>query len=375
MSDPEKKGRFGFRSTLRITTTKYLISEYAKLILLTLSGLLVVYAIVDLFEIGRLLYRYRAALSFLPKLLFLNLPLIIYHLIPVAVLIGTLISTGLLIRNNELVVLRICGFTYLRLFAVIAIPCAGFAATSFLIGEKLVPRTIEVRNKIIVQEIRKIQRAAVQTTHGIWIPGISSIFQAESIRQEERLLQKVRVYRLDEAFRLHTYIEAEEGQYDKKEWVFRRGKSHQFKEGDLFSVQPFEELRVRLPESFDDFEIFKEDPDTMSFGHLWTLTRKLMNEGYDAREYLVALHTRLSFPSLALPLSLLGFALAHMGGGRKKTLGGTLFLAVLASFFAWTLFALTIILGRHGLLPAEIAAWLIHLPLLSAGLIILARQM
>ncbi|MBI2891491.1 MAG: LptF/LptG family permease [Nitrospirae bacterium] len=359
---------------LRPTASRYIISEYGKYMLLTLAGLMVLYGIVELFEIGRLLYRYRADLKYLPSLFVLKMPLIAYQMIPAAALMGTLIATGLLLKNNELIVLRICGFTYARLFSMILIPCTGMAALDFWMGDRVVPRAVEARNRIVIQEIRKVERAAVQTESGTWIPGISSIFRADRLSQEEQVLDGARVYKLDEQYRLRSYFEAEKARYGASGWTLEKGRAFDFEPGQEVQPRAFESEEIRLPEAFADFEIFRQDPDAMSFGNLWTLTRKLAAEGYDATEYQVALHSRLSFPALAAPLSLLGFALAHMGG-RKKTMGGNLFLAVLASFFAWVLFGLTIILGRHGLLPAEVSAWLVHLPLVFAGLVLLTREL
>lgn len=363
-----------FSSWFRPTVTRYLIAEYLKMILLTLAGFLVLYCIVELFEIGRLLYRYKAPLGFLPKLLFLKFPVILYQMMPVAALVGTLVATGLLIKNNELVVLRISGFTYARLFLIVLVPCIAVAAANFAVGEDLVPRTTALRDKIVLHEIRRVERAAVQTVRGIWIPGIGSIFKAQELDPSSKSLIRPEIYAFDDHFNLDRYIAAERARYVKPEWVFENGILHRFKAGDLAASEPFEEIRLTFPEGFDDFEVLQEDPDTMSVGHLWTLIRKLTEQGHDATPYRVALQTRISFPSLTIPLSLLGFAIAHMGG-RRKTMGGHIFLAIMASFFTWTLFGLTIILGQHGLLPAEISAWLIHIPLTLAGLVILAREL
>src|SRR3989454_5681953 len=96
---------------------RYLLREYGKIFTMCFSGLMTIYLVIDFFEKVRRFLRYDANwLDFLTYFL-LKAPAISFQIAPLAILMATLLTFGLLSRGHEITAMRSCGII---LFCIIA---------------------------------------------------------------------------------------------------------------------------------------------------------------------------------------------------------------------------------------------------------------
>ena len=108
---------------------RYLLKEYAKIFLMCFAGLMTVYLVIDFFEKVRRFLSYDARWVDVLSYFALKVPAISFQIIPLAVLMATLLTLGLLSRNNEITALRSCGVS----LSWIASPFLTFAAMMTLV--------------------------------------------------------------------------------------------------------------------------------------------------------------------------------------------------------------------------------------------------
>ena len=95
----------------------------------------------------------------------------------------------------------------------------------------------------------------------------------------------------------------------------------------------------------------------MTYAQLSGYVRELRRKGYEARGYETDLHAKIAYPLLNVLISMLAipFALrSPRSGGVWRSIG----LGLLMGFACWVVLSASLSLGRKGMLPALLAAWL-----------------
>src|SRR3954464_13594118 len=81
---------------------RYLLREYGKIFTMCFSGLMTIYLVIDFFEKVRRFLRYDADWIDFLTYFFLKVPAISFQIAPLAILMATLLTFGLLSRGNEI---------------------------------------------------------------------------------------------------------------------------------------------------------------------------------------------------------------------------------------------------------------------------------
>ncbi|MCX6551873.1 MAG: LPS export ABC transporter permease LptF, partial [Acidobacteria bacterium] len=105
---------------------RYIGQMYLKVFALTFVGLLGIFQISTFIDLSDKLFKGTATGGMLMEYMWYATPQYTYYCIPLSVLIGGLVTVGLLTRNSELIVMRACGISLYRsmaplvLFALVA---------------------------------------------------------------------------------------------------------------------------------------------------------------------------------------------------------------------------------------------------------------
>ena len=88
---------------------RYMLREYVKIFGMCFAGLMTIYLVIDFFEKVRRFLRYDAHALDVLAYFVLKMPAISYQIAPLAVLMATLLTIGLLSRSHEITAMRSCG--------------------------------------------------------------------------------------------------------------------------------------------------------------------------------------------------------------------------------------------------------------------------
>ncbi|MGB5923485.1 MAG: LptF/LptG family permease, partial [Syntrophobacteria bacterium] len=110
ISKPHDLGIQGLERVIAMRVlSRYIILELIKIIAICLGVVIALYLVIDFFERIDDFLEAKLPLSLALRYFLLKLPLIVQQGIPMAVLMGTLISLGLMARSNELLALKAGG--------------------------------------------------------------------------------------------------------------------------------------------------------------------------------------------------------------------------------------------------------------------------
>ena len=285
----------------------------------------------------------------------LKLPLIISQVMPVACLAGVLLGFALLNRSGEVLACQQLGISRLEMAVpvlVVAILVSGF---DFLVSETVVPAATREAKYIYSVQLKKRQLKAVFANHRIWVRVRDGFVSVESYDKARGELIGITHYELSDQFGLKDLVHAKTATWDAHRWNPTGLSSFQLAQGGAVTkTAPHLELDL----SPADFGILRFDPEEFS---LWELDRyivALRSMGLDPGGYVVDRDLKYATPLACVIMVALGMALSLDPLPRNLSLGRSFGLAIVIGFGYWLALGITSSLGRSGLLPAVIAAWL-----------------
>jgi lipopolysaccharide export system permease protein len=351
--------------------TRFLLREFSKIAAAATAGFLLLFIVIDFVEHADEFLKYRTPAGEVFRYYLYSVPNIFLLTSPVAVLLAVLITVSLRARANEFTAIFSGGISIWRACAPLLAGCAVFSALSLAGSETLAPRTNRKAREIVQVTVRNGKVAAQFSLNRYWIRGEKGILSAQVVDPGKQELFGFQYLEVDEEFRLVRRIDARSATYRKEGvWVLRQGTERDFS-GHL-GIAHFAEKEFVIPESFLPFLEGETPPEEMTYAQLSGYIRDSVARGYDVRRYEVDLHAKLSYPLLNIVISLVAipFALrSPRSGGVWRSIGAGLFIG----FVCWTLLSISLSLGKKGVLPPFLAAWLPDLVIASAGVYLFRR--
>ncbi len=345
--------------------TRYLLREFSKMAVLATTGFLLLFMVIDFVERADEFLKYRTPATEMVSYYLYSSPNIFLLTSPVAVLLAVLITVSLRARANEFTAIFSGGISIFRTCAPLLAGCAVFSALALATSETLAPWTNRRARDIVQAQIQPGKVDAQFSLNRYWIRGENGILSAQVVHPGKQELLGFLYLEVDGEFRLVRRIDARSATFLKEgRWVLRQGTERFFSEG--FPVSRFAEREFSFPETLLAFLKGETPPEEMTYAQLAGYIRESVARGYDVHSHEVDLHAKLSYPLLNVIISLVAipFALrSPRSGGIWRSIGAGL----LIGFVCWILLSTSLSLGKKGLLPPFLAAWLPDMAIASAG--------
>ena len=308
--------------------------------------------------------------------LFFLAPKLIYDSAPLSVLVGVLVTFGILTKSNEITAMKACGISVHRL----ALPV--FVATLILSGALFAFDHYVVTGANVIQDAlrNKIKGKPAQTylnPERKWIYGESDrIYYYKAFEQE--LMAGVSVFDLQPGtFHMNRHINAERARWEPrlKTWVFQNGwvrenigrKDERFR-SFAGSTATFTELTEPPGYFLKEVKTYKQ----MNYPQLEAYIQELQQSGFNTIPLQVQYHKKFSLPLFAFIMALLSVPFAFLTGGRGAMTGVGVSFGITIAYFAVNL--LFEQLGNVNQLPPALAAWSPLALFALAGLFLMARM-
>jgi len=305
---------------------RYLMRETSVATMLVLAAFLALFSFFDL--IGELRNVGREGYGFLQALIVvaLRLPGMVYELIPIAVLIGTLYALSTLARHSEITVLRASGLATRELLMTLFRMAALFAVVTFLVGEVLAPLTERLGRELQAKALSQVV-GQQGFTSGVWLKDAHSFINVREVLPDTSL-RGVRIYDFNADSDLESVTDALEGHFDDSgHWLLSGVKKTRLS-GDVASVEVADRLPWRSAVTPGLLSVLMVAPDRMSFYSLLNYTRHLAENKQKTERYQIALWKKLLYPfatlvmvALALPF---GYSHNRVGGVSLKIFAGVM---------------------------------------------------
>jgi len=336
--------------------SRYIAFTWLRLFSLCLGSFVAVYLVLDMMDKIPRFIRAGGAIGDILLFFVCKLPEMIGQTASFSILMTTLLTLGLLSRNSEVIAMRSCGVSLLRIsFPMLLL---GLAASALLMfnAELIVPKSYERMDYIERVSIKKQNVNAFFKRNNIWFRSDTMILQAQLFEPQAKVLKGVIIWTLDTAMNPLNRIDAVTAEFHDNHWTLKKAVLKDFRQGHAFAERTVAIMDLSLNLKIDDLRVLDNNADNLSFKKLREYADSLQNGGYHAYRYLTMMHTKLAYPFAALVMVILGvpFALRNSrSGGIALGIGASIGIG----FAYFVVNAVLLSYGRSGVLPPLVAAW------------------
>jgi lipopolysaccharide export system permease protein len=303
-----------------------------------------------------------------------SIPFTFYQVLPIACLVATIFSLGMLQRNNELVAFFSSGFSLSRVIAPILVLVFLISCFGILISDQVLPEFAKKKNYVYYVDIKK-QPGLYSTikTNRIWYRSNNILFNISTLDPETKTAEDITLNYFDKHWHLVQVIKAGRVEFASKQWKLTKGDITVFVSDSSFPLtQNFSTKTISMDEDISEIQKTAQPTDVLGVQELKYFIRKNKESGLDTLRYEMDYHTKFSYPFAALVLSFLSvpFSIAQTrSAGRAMGIGKSLAL----TFIYWAAYSSFYNIGKHGYVPSVVAAWTPNVILFFVGSVFFLR--
>ena len=337
----------------------YVLRNFLGYLALILASFMVLVLIFEFFELLSDVVRNRIALVTVGQYLLNVIPSVIDVVTPLSVLLGVLVTFGLMQKSNEITAMKATGISIYRATVPVLFVAFVLAGGVFLLEQYYLPYA----NKQVETLRNVIKKKPAQTylrPDRKWIFGQkNTIYYYEFYDPDRDQFGSISSFEFNpHTFQLTRRIYASRARWEEglQKWVFERGWERAFR-GDAiqafhqFDVSTFAELNE--PPTYFKKEV--RQSSEMNYQELRDYIHDLQQSGFDVVRLRVQLQKKLAFPLITVVMAVLAVPFA-LSAGRRGALSGVAVALVIAVCY-WVTSGLFEAMGNVSQLPPTLAAW------------------
>lgn len=342
----------------------YIGRMYLRVFALTFIALVGIFQISTFIDLSDKLFKGTATAAMLAQYMWYETPQYVYWCIPLSVLIGVLVTVGILTRTSELIVMRACGISLYRAAA----PLLAFAVLAGGVLFVFEENVLAYSNRR-ADALRHVIRGGTPRTFDIldrrWIVGRKGeIYNYVYFDPRRTELNGFSVFRFaPKAWRLQSREFYRTVTFNGHATGFEQTVGWQARDG---WVREFDrQLTERLYRTVDRADMFVEPPqffmteqtdaERMTYGQLKRYIVELRASGINVTDYEVELHRKVSFPWVTIIMTLIAVPFAVTTGRRGAMYG--IGLGIVLALVYWVTMSVFGAIGASGVIHPILAAW------------------
>jgi LPS export ABC transporter permease LptG/LPS export ABC transporter permease LptF len=352
------------RNTFPRILDEYVVREFLGTFLLVLSGFVLLMLVFTFFDLVGDILRNRIPLPTVGAYLVNLTPDMLYQIAPLAVLIATLVTFGVLNRNSEIIAMKATGISLYRLVIPIVSISAILALSLFLFDQYYLPqanrRQEALRNTIKGRPAQTVTRPEHNWIFGQPHPGEPGrIFYYQFFDPDRKEFANLSVFEFDPStFSLTRRIFASRVflDTDNSAWRFQDGWVRDMNGAETLAFREFRQTTFsEIHEDPGYFTKENKQSQEMNFGQLNEYIRDLRQSGFDTMRLRVALWHKLAYPLIAVVMAILAIPFALSMGRRGSLTAIAVAIAVALAYYVVN--GTFESMGNVNYLPAALAAW------------------
>ena len=336
----------------------YILRRFFSYFLLLMAIFIFLFETFTFFELLDDIARHRIPFLVVVDYFRYLIPYLVYQLTPLTALVATLVTLGVLSKNNEIVAFKASGISLYRLALPLLLSGVVLAGALLVLDDTYLPyanqRQDALRNQI------KGKPAQTYTRPQRWIFGENSkVYNYDIFDPAQKLFGGLSVIELDPVtFQMKRRVFANRAQWldTEKTWALESGWLRDFSDGSVEKYTPFKV--TSLPELVEPPSYFNREV-IQAFQMSWRDLRRyisgLQSAGFDVSSLTVQWHKKIAYPLIAPISMLLAIPFAILVGSRGAI--GGIALGVAIGICYWAVAALLEAMGGIGQLPPMLAAW------------------
>ncbi len=337
---------------------RYITWKFLSILFFTILAFIIIFVIVDLIENLDKFLSHDASLGNVTLYYIFYIPYIIILTLPVSMLLSSLFSLGSMAQYNEIIAIKTSGVSTYRILLPILILAFLISILSGLAGETVVPISNQARLDIFRYQIKKETREIKTSRNQLAIQdGKNRQIYMQFYETAKQRAYKVNIIWTNEN-KITRRIDARYMQWEpqKSIWMLIDITERKFTSSGQVVTRLDSLAYAQSQITPDDLIDLEKKPEEMNYAELNRFVDKQLSLGADARQWLVDLYMKISYPFANFIIVMFGAPLAAKKRRSGPALGFAL--ALLISFVYFLFLRTGQVLGHKGNITPWLAAWI-----------------
>jgi len=328
--------------------------------------------IIDIFSFIDDIVKYKIPGASIAAFYVYYIPTIFIQATPMAVLLSTIFVLSNLNKHNEITAMKSSGISLWRILSPVLIIGFIVSIIVFVVNDRIIPVSSKIANHIRVEELEKEKRkdAPAKLIKNVALYGAGNrIVFARTYDTETKVLSDVIIHQHDASQNLTSKVTAQSGSWTGTGWKFNKVIYYHIDNAGGILGEPkfFKEMAIPLKEKPSDFANKEWRSEYMSYKELERYIVTFRGAGMRlVKNLLVDLNYKIAFPFISLVIILVGapFAILTTRGGVLIGVG----MSIVIGLMYYAFIAVFIALGKAGVLPPILAAWMGNILFAAIGI-------
>ena len=350
---------------------RYITGQFLRTFGLCLAGFVFLFLVFDFMDrIDNILTEDVSVFTVLQYFLY-KIPLTLTLMLPVACLVSTLLTFGLLSKNSEITAMRGAGVRVLWLAKPVLIAGGVISLLALLMNETLVPFSQQRVKEIYNIDIKQKDTRGSYSGSNLWWREGRDFYSVDFFDSRTKSFLGLVQLHLDKNFRLDQRIDASTVKFLNKElgWSMENGTEYGFRDETSPSQTHFSRLPLPISKRPTDLFDYSTDPETMSFSRIRKFIREQKANGLPVRRYLADMHEKISFPFINFVVILVSLPFS-LKPARSGSMAGSFMAGMLLGFTYYVVHSFSVAMGRAEMYPPMLSAWMADILLCTMGIIL-----
>lgn len=339
---------------------RMLLSDLGRHVAFVIVGLTFIFLVFTVFELVREIVENDVGIAVVLGYVVYLTPQIVTYMTPIAVLVGVMVTFGLMASGSQLVALKASGQSIYRM----ALPVFCFAlvlgAAMFAMQNYVLPSSNRQQEDLRAQIMSGQEPArTIYQVDRQWVLGQDNrIFYFRHFDPAANRFAQINVFDLDPGtFEIKRRIWASDATWDEStgSWLLEYGWLRTFEGAEITSAEAFRQQRLTLAETPEYFKRPLSNADKLNLSEIRHEIAELSRSGFDVLDLRIDFQRKLAFPFTCLVMAFVGLPFAFTVGKRGALYGVAL--GVVIGLVFWGAIGFFAQMGRYELLPPVLAGW------------------
>lgn len=346
--------------------SKYLVKNVLKFLLLCELAGVAIFVVVEFFDHVDLFTKTFSNFSYGAAYLLLRLPYYFNLILPLSFLVSILILIILMIRANEIILIRTSGISTFAMMRPMLGVSLALVLFSFALSEWVIPASSSASEFIYKVKIRQEQSYVFFKADKLWFKRGNQVCNIGFFDARRDLMKDVTLIELTDGYAIRKRFDIREGAWKDGAWVFNDVVERTFSEKGVTGKRSYPSLKGLFGEPPSVFKIVQQDPEEMSYKELKRYIHRLRSNGHDIRRYLVDLYNKIAFPFINVIMVLAAFSVGFRYSKTKQVSKG-IFWGIALGMCYWFFHSISLSLGYSEIFPPFFSAWFANMFFFSLG--------
>ncbi len=346
--------------------SKYLIRNVLKFLLLSEFAGVAVFTVIEFFDHVDLFAQTFHNLVYGFAYLALRLPYYFNLILPLCFLISILILIIVMIRANELILIRTSGISTFAMMKPLLLLSLVLVIFSFALSEWIIPVSSSTSEYIYRAKIKQEQSLVYFKNDKIWFKRENMVCNIGFFDTKRDLMKDVTVIELSDQYSIRKRYDMKDGTWQGGSWVFHTIVERTFGPAGVTAKKSYATLTGLIDDPPSVFKIVERNPEEMSYKELSRYITRLQRNGHDITRYLVDLYNKIAFPFINVIMVFAAFSVG-LRYSKTKQISKGIFLGISLGMLYWFFHSISLSLGYSEIFPPLFAAWFANLFFFSLG--------